>query len=52
MILAVKHEVFRSLFPLPALVSLAARDRGILVDVKSVYDRSSAEAAGLTYWRL
>ena len=51
-ILAVKHEVFRSLFPLPALVSLAARDRGILVDVKSVYDRSSAEAAGLTYWRL
>lgn len=51
-IVAVKHDVFRSLFPLPTLASLTVRDRGILVDVKSVYDRPSAEAAGLAYWRL
>ncbi len=51
-VVAVKHEAFRALFPLSALASLAVEDRGILVDVKAIYDRSSAEAAGLTYWRL
>ena len=52
LVVAVKHDVFQSLLPLSELASLAVRDRGILVDVKAIYDRSSAEAAGLTYWRL
>ena len=51
-VVAVKHEAFRSSFPLSELASLAVRNRGILVDVKAIYERSAAEAAGFTYWRL
>ena len=51
-IVAVKHERFRSQFPLTGLQSLVVNAGAVLVDVKSLYGRAAAEAAGFTYWRL
>ena len=51
-VVAVKHEVFRSMFPLEVLKSISVRDRAVLVDVKSLYDPGSAQASGFSYWRL
>lgn len=51
-VLAVRHSVFASRFPVPALRALAVPERPVLVDVKSAYDRGESEAAGFTYWRL
>ena len=51
-VVAVRHRVFRSMFPLEAITSLLVRERPLLIDVKALYDRTAARAAGLLYWRL
>ena len=51
-VVAVRHHVFRSMFPLEVITSLLVRERPLLVDVKALYDGDAARAAGLRYWRL
>ena len=51
-IVAVRHDVFRSMFPLDAIKSILVPDHPVLIDVKAFYDKESAHAAGLLYWRL
>ena len=51
-IAAVRHDVFRSMFPLDVIKSILVSDHPVLIDVKALYDRESARAAGLLYWRL
>ena len=51
-VVAVKHSVFASLFPVEVLRALTVDGRAVVVDVKSLYHREEVEAAGLTYWRL
>lgn len=50
-ILAVAHDVYRSLTLADIKAKLAPK-RNVLVDVKGVFERQSAEALGLSYWRL
>ena len=51
-VVAVRHRKFRSMFPAEKLLALMARERPILIDVKSMYDRRKLEEAGFTYSRL
>ena len=51
-IVAVKHRSFKTMFPMAALRKLMVPGEALLVDVKSLYSRREAEAAGITYWRL
>ena len=51
-VVAVRHRVFRSMFPLEAITSLLIKERPLLIDVKALYDSTAARAAGLLYWRL
>ena len=51
-IVAVKHSVFRSMFPLELLQSISVDDRPVLMDVKSMYDGEAARMLGFNYWRL
>jgi len=50
---AVAHDQFRERFTPAALKQLCcSEDCGVVVDVKSVLDRSAIEAQGLKYWCL
>ncbi len=49
---AVRHDVFKSMFPLSALRAISVAHNPVLIDVKSSYDAAAAEAAGFVYWRL
>ncbi len=51
-VVAVRHRVFRSMFPLEVITSLLVRERPLLIDVKAFYDCNVARAAALRYWRL
>ena len=51
-IVAVKHEIFVSMFPLEKLRAISVDSRPVLVDVKSLYDPEAARLAGFDYWRL
>ena len=51
-IVAVRHSVFRSMFPLEVIRSILVLDCPLLIDVKALYDGASARASGLRYWRL
>ena len=51
-VVAVKHDVFKSMFPLPALRAISVAEDPVLIDVKSSYDPAAAKAAGFVYWRL
>ena len=51
-VVAVRHRVFRSMFPLEVITSLLTKERPLLIDVKALYDSAAARAAGLLYWRL
>ena len=51
-IVAVRHDIFRSMFPIESLRELAVDESPVLVDVKSLYDRNDAEFSGFDYWRL
>ena len=51
-VVAVRHRVFRSMFPLEVITSPLVRERPLLIDVKALYDSATARAAGLLYWRL
>jgi UDP-N-acetyl-D-galactosamine dehydrogenase len=52
LIVAVAHDAFKAL-PLEELASwFRPSVEPILVDVKGLYERSAAEAAGFRYWRL
>ena len=51
-VLAVKHDLFVSTYPLSRIRDLAVPSGAVLVDIKSVYDRQAAEAVGFVYWRL
>jgi UDP-N-acetyl-D-galactosamine dehydrogenase len=50
-ILAVAHDCFKSL-KMNDIDSLFGKGKKVLVDVKGIFDRSSYESAGYTYWRL
>ena len=49
---AVRHDVFKSMFPLPALRAISVAENPVLIDVKSSYDPAAARGAGFIYWRL
>lgn len=51
LVVAVGHNQFRSLKP-AALKALCRGDKPVLADVKSLYDRHDAAAAGFTVFRL
>lgn len=51
-IAAVKHRAFTSLFSVEALRALTVPHRAVLADVRSLYDPTEVEAAGIAYWRL
>ncbi len=51
-VVAVRHDVFRSAFPLETIKSLSVCDRPVLIDVKGIYDRNAARDSGFLYWRL
>ena len=48
-VVAVRHRVFRSMFPLEAITSLLIKERPLLIDVKALYNSAAARAAGLLY---
>jgi UDP-N-acetyl-D-galactosamine dehydrogenase len=51
-IAAVRHSKIVSQFPLETLRAISADRSPLLIDVKSMYDRSQATSAGFVYWRL
>ena len=51
-VVAVRHAVFATMFPLETLRTISFDDRPVLVDVKSLYDREAGHLAGFDYWRL
>ena len=51
-IVAVKHDVFRSMFSLDVLRKISVADDPVLIDVKSMYEPEAARLSGFTYWRL
>lgn len=53
-VVATAHDAFRSLSADDLAGMFAHEDgqRGVLVDVKGIFDRAACERAGLTYWRL
>ena len=50
-ILAVAHKAFLAL-GLKSIQTLFRNNKGVFMDVKYQFDRSEAEALGLTYWAL
>ena len=51
-IVAVEHDQIRDKFNLAKLKSIANQERSVLMDVKRMYERKSAERAGFIYWGL
>ncbi len=51
-IVAVRHDEIVRNYGLERLKSLCRKDFPILMDVKGIFDRSSACKAGFSYWRL
>lgn len=51
-VVAVKHDVFATKWPVQFLRKIAVSERPILVDVKSLYDGDAARRSGFHYWRL
>ena len=51
-VLAVKHRVFLSEYPLPALKALGGEEPPILVDVKGFFSKSEMDAQGFPSWQL
>jgi UDP-N-acetyl-D-glucosamine/UDP-N-acetyl-D-galactosamine dehydrogenase len=47
---AVSHSAYRAL-SIEQLTSLM-KNNPVLIDVKGIYDRASAQAAGIRVWRL
>ena len=51
-VVAVKHKFFRELTPRELKDLTNDNGEAVLIDVKGLYDRKSAERAGFLYWRL
>lgn len=51
LVVAVSHSEYRAMAP-AKLRTLVRGEKPVLVDVKSIFDRAAAEAAGFTVWRL
>ena len=51
-IVAVKHRLFTTMFPITVMRKLMVSQGPVLVDIKSVYDRRAAHAANMIYWSL
>lgn len=51
-ILAVSHRAYAAFSPEDIRARFRDPDKGVLMDVKSLYDPAAMRAAGLDYWRL
>ena len=51
-VVAVKHDAFRSMFPVDVLRNLCVPNHPVLIDVKSIYSEGDARSSGFVYWRL
>lgn len=51
-ILAVSHRAYAAFTPEDIRARFRDPDKGVLMDVKSLYDPAAMRAAGLDYWRL
>lgn len=51
-VLAVPHKAYAAMSPQDLRTRLADPDRGVVLDVKSLYDPAAMREAGLAYWRL
>ena len=51
-ILAVSHRAYAAFSPEDIRARFRDSDKGVLMDVKSLYDPAAMRAAGLDYWRL
>lgn len=51
-VLAVPHKAYAALTPGDLKNRLADPERGVVLDVKSLYDPAAMREAGLAYWRL
>ncbi|WP_243364602.1 nucleotide sugar dehydrogenase [Fundidesulfovibrio terrae] len=52
LIVAVGHQAYKDM-PVPALKGrFAAKDAGLLMDIRGTFDKAAVAAAGLSYWRL
>lgn len=51
-IMAVPHDVYKDEFTLDAIDQLYKNDKKVLVDIKSIYDRTECDAKGINYWSL
>lgn len=51
-VLAVPHKAYAAMSPQDLRARLAEPDRGVVLDVKSLYDPAAMREAGLAYWRL
>ena len=51
-ILAVSHRAYAAFSPEDIRTRFRDSDKGVLMDVKSLYDPAAMRAAGLDYWRL
>ncbi|MDE0024957.1 MAG: nucleotide sugar dehydrogenase [Spirochaetaceae bacterium] len=51
-VVAVKHRLFITTLPITRLLKLMVPGKGVLVDVKSMYDRREVEKSGMIYWSL
>ena len=52
MILAVSHRAYAAFAPADIRARFRDPDKGVLMDVKALYDPAAMRAAGLDYWRL
>ena len=51
-IVAVKHRLFTTMFPITVVRKLMVPRGAVLVDVKSMYDRREVAEEDIVYWRL
>lgn len=51
-VLAVRHDVYQTTMTLPKLRTFCRGNAPALLDVKGMFPREAAEAAGFRYWRL
>ena len=51
-IVAVKHRLFTTMFPITVVRKLMVPRGAVLVDVKSMYDRREVPEEDIVYWRL
>ena len=51
-VLAVPHKAYAALTPQDLRARLADPERGVVLDVKALYDPAAMRDAGVEYWRL